>query len=308
MNSAEDFFRTPFFETARPFPRGFTFFPPPSAEPSTTDKSAITPAVDDKSVGTRDAKCGDLLQWLEDFSERNRIRIGDFVTVCELKKHTYLNGRRCVVEGRVERTERFSVRDMETSKVYRARKRNLRVFSPVEARLREFFFGPVRLFSPRLFPPGHAHISGLGSVCKRLRLSTTARSYYELFGLSRTASTREIRKAYRRIVVQYTASNADRFSEAFEKKTISEVHKKIDEAYEILNDPRKRKLYDADQFGLRFNLLHCLRTIHDQTADIALGIHRRRGHLGASVTAAYRTRNSSRVRYLMCCVSRFLEK
>eukprot|EP00940_MAST-03C_sp_MAST-3C-sp2_P001850 g1850.t1 len=61
------------------------------------------------------------------------VRIGAVVTVCELKKRTDLNGRQCVVEGWVEQTGRFSVRDVETSKVYAIRERNLRTLSDTTA-------------------------------------------------------------------------------------------------------------------------------------------------------------------------------
>eukprot|EP00940_MAST-03C_sp_MAST-3C-sp2_P000708 g708.t1 len=53
----------------------------------------------------------------------------------------------------------------------------------------------------------------------------------------------------------------------------------------------------------RFALLHCLRTIHEQEANAprATGTSLR---LDASAARAYHTQNTSRLRYLMCCVVR----
>ncbi len=61
--------------------------------------------------------------------------------------------------------------------------------------------------------------------------------YYEILGISKSASADEIKKAFRRAAVEH---HPDRGGD--EAK-----FKEINEAYEVLKDPEKRKRYD--QFG-----------------------------------------------------------
>ncbi len=64
--------------------------------------------------------------------------------------------------------------------------------------------------------------------------------YYKALGLDRSASTEDIKKAYRRLALKY---HPDR--NPSDKKNAEEKFKKISEAYAVLSDPEKRKQYDS---------------------------------------------------------------
>ena len=68
------------------------------------------------------------------------------------------------------------------------------------------------------------------------------RDYYEVLGVSKTASDPEIKRAYRKLAMKHHPDrNTDNVQQAEEK------FKEIKEAYEILSDAQKRAAYD--QFG-----------------------------------------------------------
>ncbi len=68
------------------------------------------------------------------------------------------------------------------------------------------------------------------------------RDYYEVLGVSKDASQDEIKKAYRTLAKKYHPDVSTEPKEVAEAK-----FKEISEAYEILSDEEKRKLYD--QYG-----------------------------------------------------------
>ena len=67
------------------------------------------------------------------------------------------------------------------------------------------------------------------------------RDYYEVLGVSKTATDEEIKKAYRKLALKYHPDYNPG------DKTAEEKFKEINEAHEVLSDPEKRKRYD--QFG-----------------------------------------------------------
>jgi molecular chaperone DnaJ len=71
--------------------------------------------------------------------------------------------------------------------------------------------------------------------------SMTKRDYYEVLGIERNASGDEIKKAYRKLALQY---HPDRNPG---DKAAEENFKEAAEAYEVLSDTEKRQLYD--RFG-----------------------------------------------------------
>lgn len=65
------------------------------------------------------------------------------------------------------------------------------------------------------------------------------KDYYEVLGVSKTATAEEIRKAFRKLARQHHPDVAK------DKKKAEEKFKEINEAYEVLSDPEKRKKYDT---------------------------------------------------------------
>jgi DnaJ-class molecular chaperone len=68
----------------------------------------------------------------------------------------------------------------------------------------------------------------------------TKRDYYEILGVSKTATQKEIKSAYRKMALKYHPDK-NKSADAEEK------FKEINEAYQVLSDKKKRKAYD--QFG-----------------------------------------------------------
>jgi len=66
----------------------------------------------------------------------------------------------------------------------------------------------------------------------------TKRDYYEVLGVSRTATNEEIAQAYRKLALKYHPDRNPNNPEAVEK------FKEASEAFEVLHNPEKRQIYD----------------------------------------------------------------
>src|SRR2546421_12871641 len=74
-------------------------------------------------------------------------------------------------------------------------------------------------------------------MVKDLSMATNKRDFYEVLGVSRSASEDELKKAFRRLAKQYHPdTNKEQGADA---RFIE-----INEAYEVLSDPQKSAAYD----------------------------------------------------------------
>eukprot|EP00940_MAST-03C_sp_MAST-3C-sp2_P000365 g365.t1 len=66
-------------------------------------------------------------------------------------------------------------------------------------------------------------------------------SYYDILGVAKTASEKDIRKAYRKAAIKWHPDK----NQGKDKEKAAEMFKKVAEAYDVLRDPEKRKIYDV---------------------------------------------------------------
>ena len=99
------------------------------------------------------------------------------------------------------------------------------------------------------------------------------RDYYEVLGVSKTATLEEIKKAYRKLAI---ANHPDRNQG---DSAAEERFKEATEAYDILSDEKKRGMYDQFAAGVDQNgRPHYSNVYRDSAISVAV----LRGHLPSS--------------------------
>jgi len=74
-------------------------------------------------------------------------------------------------------------------------------------------------------------------------VANSNKDYYEILGLKKDASDADIKKAYRKLAREHHPDMVDES----DKNAAEKRFKDINEAYQVLSDPQKRKMYD--QYG-----------------------------------------------------------
>ncbi|KAJ1526200.1 hypothetical protein ONE63_009359 [Megalurothrips usitatus] len=70
--------------------------------------------------------------------------------------------------------------------------------------------------------------------------------HYKVLGVEKTATQKQIKRAYKQLALKY---HPDKVRDKSKKKVSEEKFFKINQAYETLSDPEKRKLYDMQKSG-----------------------------------------------------------
>lgn len=79
---------------------------------------------------------------------------------------------------------------------------------------------------------------------QRMQKQTNRKDYYRILGVPRTATKREINKAYRKLAVQW---HPDKVTTPEEKKTAEAKFIELAAAKEVLTDDEKRRRYDLGE-------------------------------------------------------------
>ncbi len=118
-------------------------------------------------------------------------------------------------------------------------------------------------------------------------MASVRRDYYEVLGVAREASEEEVKKAYRKLAMQYHPDRNVGDGEAEEK------FKEAAEAYEVLRDPEKRRRYDryghAGLEGMNIPHFNNAQSVFDLFGDFfgdlfgGRGAGRRGPHRGADL-------------------------
>jgi molecular chaperone DnaJ len=123
--------------------------------------------------------------------------------------------------------------------------------------------------------PGHLVIR---EPCQEAMMAGTKRDYYEVLGVAREADAEEIKRAYRKLAMQYHPDRNVGDAEAERR------FKEAAEAYEVLRDTDKRQRYDryghAGLEGLNVPHFNDAQSVFDLFGDLFGDIFGQRGRHG----------------------------
>ncbi|MCE7733491.1 MAG: DnaJ domain-containing protein [Candidatus Heimdallarchaeota archaeon] len=88
------------------------------------------------------------------------------------------------------------------------------------------------------------------------------RDYYEVLGISKSASQKEVKKAYRSLAKKYHPDSARDMT----VKKAEEAFKEINEAYSVLSNSNKRRMFDHGGFRGNYNNFHSGFTTYSSTS------------------------------------------
>jgi DnaJ-class molecular chaperone len=79
--------------------------------------------------------------------------------------------------------------------------------------------------------------------CVRREKEAKKKDYYKILGLSKDASTDQIKKAYKKLAPKYHPDKNSAGTEE-EQKVAEKMFKEVNEAYQVLSDPKKKQMFD----------------------------------------------------------------
>jgi len=124
-----------------------------------------------------------------------------------------------------------------------------------DVKAQRVFHGLASQFAASIQRTGHVELQSLPEligICQHPG-SMAADDYYEILGVSKSATEDEIQKAYRKLARKYHpdlhANGTDR-----EKEQAKQKFQKVQQAYDVLSDKKKRRMFDQmgpgfDQMG-----------------------------------------------------------
>lgn len=89
------------------------------------------------------------------------------------------------------------------------------------------------------------------------------KDYYNILNVSRNANDQDLRKAYRSLAIQWHPDKNNQNPEAEAR------FKQISEAYDVLSNPRKRKIYDDARYFpfVNYETVHLKKKTHDRDVE-----------------------------------------
>ncbi len=114
------------------------------------------------------------------------------------------------------------------------------------------------------------------------------KEYYYILGVQKNATTDEIKRAYRKLSHKFhpDKNGGDEF--------FTEKFKEIQEAYEVLSNPNKRKIYDNSRYGYTYTHQQNKKQYNDLEIDY-FNSSRLYFEIGQEITFSWNTTNADKV-------------